>query len=300
MIRIETVRERLAGVPGALSRVAPRLEAAREAGGALATLWDPAVHEPGLGRLEAHFALASAVDERELAAALRGADGEGLREAVRRRGMDAFGWYAPFHHVQRHGARPWGIHVRTSGVAYLAVRAFGGLGVPFECKLALAFKALFHHQLFHFATEYVLAQWEALARVACYLPSRRLRPAQHDEREERMANAFALRAFRTGPRGWRAAGATAALRAFCREQPEGYREGPWCASDAAHRLGREELVVPLIAGSARYQGDAAAARLDLEATELYGGFVAGEPVDWRLCPVHVVRDEARVELCLRR
>lgn len=68
---------------------------------------------------------------------MNGADGESIKKAVLAKGIDALGWYVPFH---AKGVQ-WGIYVPASGLACLIANVFADLPVDLPTRLLIAFRA---------------------------------------------------------------------------------------------------------------------------------------------------------------
>jgi hypothetical protein len=209
------------------------------------------------------------------------------RRSVLTRGVDALAYYCSFH--QR--GRQWGIYVNATGVLYLSATVFDHLPVDLNTKLQISFRALHQHELFHFAVDYMVSQWEAILDKACYVPARqRLRDpaAGYIVREEELANAHMIRAMRGGHRQLRVRARTESLRRFVQTQPAGYKDGGNSTSQEvfqrrSNQLAREHL--GCIEGySARLLG----------SVDLFRLFPIDAAIDWRYCPIHVVHDEHRL------
>ena len=80
-------------------------------------------------------------------------------------GIDALAWYSSFHNFRRE----WGIYIPILSLVYIARRWLKRLGIPLERKLQVAFWLVHEHELFHFATDYMVAQWEILLNVPCWV-----------------------------------------------------------------------------------------------------------------------------------
>jgi len=148
-----------------------------------------------------------------------------LRHLSQIRGVDALGWYLSFHQL----SYQYGIYIRFEAVLWLALEFFHDVNVAFARKLDLAFQAILRHELFHFETDCMIANWELGTGVEVFWSSRELRNAAgYNELEEGLANAYMLRGFKyPGRLLGNAAGAYAALKKFCAMQPPGYKDGPW-------------------------------------------------------------------------
>jgi hypothetical protein len=150
----------------------------------------------------------------------------------------------------------------------------------------MAFRILHEHELSHFATDYMVAQWEIVLNIPCWavLLEQKQATGIYVEDEEKLANAYMLRrlAARLSAVQYRAVEA-ATLR-----QPPGYSEGANCVVEEAFRGGLGEL-------AKLYLGPQAL-RLPLNMST---GVVALESfyplwpaLDASRCPVHLI-DDAR-------
>jgi hypothetical protein len=235
------------------------------------------------------FEIGAEVDERF--PGLGGESGRKIQQSVELHGMEALGWYVPFHHP----GLQWGIYIPISGMAYLVREAFGWLGVSFETKLHLAFHAILNHELFHFATEYAIAQAELTHVEPWYVPAKRGMHATspgYCVEEERLANAYMLSAFRSMKPALRVAGKQAALRTFVSKQPEGYRE----ALDVrpSHWDGLLEELSQRYGALTKRSADHPFLwfpRLGYDWPRL---FPIRPRIDWRYCPIHLVDDSVRL------
>lgn len=228
---------------------------------------------------------------------LGGAEGRKIQQSVQLHGMDALAWYVSFHHP----GLQWGIYIPISGLAYLMKNAFGGLNTSATTKAHLAFHAALNHELFHFATDYAIAQVELEHQEPWYLPSTqatRQKDPPYREEEEALANAYMLKAFRSSKPSLRVKGKQAALRAFVAKQPEGYRDAldirpshwasrleslAWCYG--VHSAKNAEHPALWSPGTIHRQGYDWPAR-----------FPIYPHIDWRYCPIHLVDDSQRYGL----
>lgn len=142
------------------------------------------------------------------------------------RGIDALGWYVSFHQSRYQ----YGIHIPAEGVAYLVLDLIrrGQLDVPLPRMFELAFQAILRHELFHFETDCMIANWELVDGYEIYWSSREKYRSSKGciEREEALANAYMLRGFKHPSARRKAAGVHGALKRFCEAQPAGYKDGP--------------------------------------------------------------------------
>jgi hypothetical protein len=304
---VSEIRSGLRRIEGAMDALAlpPELvhEGAQEAMVSAQIMW------PGLG--ETNYVYASdpfdSEDESELfdpvfeiaadvepsLQQLGGEAGYSIQQSVLVRGMDALGWYVSFHYT----AVQWGIYIPVSGLVHLALSAFRSLPIPFDTKVGLAYHAIVHHELFHFATDYAIAQAELATQEAWYLPGKRafksgVPPYCVDEEE--LANAYMLSAFRTAKPALRVRGKQDALRQYIKLQPEGYRDAlqvrprdvPGKLKTLAHRYGRH---APRSAGNDLLWADA----LGFDWPQQ---FPIRPRIDSRYCPVHLIHDGQRLGL----
>ena len=247
---VSSVREGLAAIEGALNPFPPEpgYEGVEEAIQSARTIWhgeNPADYELGPpqdgadddgfdlddedGSFDPVFEIGADVDDRF--PGLGGEEGRRIDRSVQLHGMDALGWYVSFHHP---GVQ-WGVYVPISGIVYLIKHAFAGLSAPLATTSRLAFHAILNHELFHFATDYAVAQSELEHQEPWYVPAKKAFRAGspgYCVEEEKLANAYMLSAFRSMKPALRVRGKQAALREFVKTQPEGYRDG-W-------RVGRQD------------------------------------------------------------
>lgn len=166
-----------------------------------------------------------------------GQDGiEKINRLAEVRGLDALGWYVTFHQSRfQHG-----IHIPVEGLLWMTVRVFDNLPLPVDRKIELAFHTVLRHELFHFSTDCMIANWELASGHQVYWASRRSKNADgYLPFEEGVANAYMLRGFKYPSRRLaKAPGVLAALSDFCRRQPFGYDLGPDYAKTKAEFLRR--------------------------------------------------------------
>jgi len=228
------------------------------------------------------------MDEAQIVRALEGPEGKQLEQSVLVKGVDGLAWYVNFH-VK--GAQ-WGVYIPTSGLAYMMVRVFGRLPVNSDTKMKIAFRALHQHELFHFAVDYMSAQWEAITGHACHRPARALKDsvAGYILREEELANAHMIRSLRGGSAALKVRGRSEALRLFTRRQPAGYQDAERSTRRVAFDAGCEALARDYVS--------------KISGIEL--GFIGGvdllriyplsPAIDWRYCPIHIIHDERRLNI----
>lgn len=216
-----------------------------------------------------------------------------IKQAVQVHGIDALAWYVPFHYT---GVQ-WGIYLPTSSLVYLANEVFGSLPTTPLTRIHLAFHSMLNHELFHFATDYTIAQAELEHQEPWFVPASQ-EFTQHLPNylalEEQLANAYMLTAFRTMKPALKVKGKQAALKEFVKTQPEGYRDAlkvrppmwPSLLEDLAHSYGStrpNSKEHPFLWKS-------------------YGGyewskrFPISPRINWRYCPIHLYNDSQRFDL----
>lgn len=225
--------------------------------------------------------------------ALGGEEGEGIRQSILIHGMDALGWYASFHVT---GVQ-WGSYVKTSGIAYVIHHAFANLQVSLNAKAHLAFHAILNHELFHFATDYAVAQAELVHQEPWWIPAKVANKSSKPSYcvlEEQLANAYMLKAFRTRKPGLQVPRKQAALRRFIQDQPEGYRDG-WRVKPADW----ERKLAELAGQYGKHSANGSISRYLFDAKFGYdwaSQFPMWPRIDWRYCPIHLVQDGAKLDL----
>lgn len=223
------------------------------------------------------------------AIAALGEEGARLKQAQLHLGVDALAWYVTFHAT----CTQWGIYVPVSRLVFLAATLFGELATSPDVKLQLAFRALHQHELFHFAADYMAAQWEGILARPCHKPARKLRDSElgYCLLEEQCANAHMLRSFRWGGKSTlRVQGKTARLRKYVSQQPPGYRDSLHSTERARFQRLSLQLVKDYVACIDGYQAPA------LEAVELWRFLDTGRQLNWRYCPIHIIDDGKRLGL----
>ena len=307
MKKVTDVRETLRAIPGAFIDIDPE-ETSRGYQAGISTLWEPTESEaeklqlavPGardgeqanLGaaaasiQIEEIFEFAAEIDQDRLQAAMNGAEGDKIRQAVLANGVDGLGWYVPFH---AKGAQ-WGIYVPMSGIAHIVVDVVWGLQTDLLTKFRIAFRAIHQHELFHFATEYMAGQWEALTEKPCWLPARQLKDTARGYilLEEECANTHMMRSFLGGRSSLRVEGRIPSMKNFVRKQPPGYREGDHTRealfTERCELLARK--YVDCIPDSRFHALDA------FEFTRMYPPLFPN--LNWTYVPIHILNDGVRI------
>ena len=212
--------------------------------------------------------------------------GEGFGELARlvqlKSGTDALGWYVTFH--QR--AAQHGVHIPIEGVAQLAISALGGLTLPLERRLEIAFHAILRHELFHFEADCMAANWELSTGRVVYWAAKECRDLPgYKDLEEALANAYMLRGFRHPGGALRnSRGSYDALSAFCALQLPGYREGPRYAKSKTQYISGCRILSANFEEALKEQDDWDIPRPAFDTLILYP-----DPfrIDWQRCPILV-------------
>jgi hypothetical protein len=222
---------------------------------------------------------------------LGGEAGEQIRRSILLHGMDALGWYVSFHVV---GVQ-WGIFIPVTGIAYLIKNALSKLTATVNAKAHLAFHAILNHELFHFGTDYTIAQAELIHQEPWWVPAKAAFKGgmpNYCVIEEQLANAYMLKVFRTMKPALRIRGKQRALREFTKVQPEGYCDGWRVRSQDWDRL------LPALAEEYGRRSTKGAANPRLWERDLgfdwTGQFPMRPRIDWRYCPIHLVNDGSRL------
>ena len=226
--------------------------------------------------------------------ALEGEAGEEIRRSVLDldHGMDAYGWYVPFHYP---GVQ-WGIYIPVTGIVFLIRDALSKLPSPFKTKRHLAFHAILNHELFHFGTDYAIAQAELLHQEPWYVPAKtafKKGTPDYCVIEEQLANAYMLKAFRTMKPALKVRGKQEALREFTKKQPEGYRDGHLIKSS----YDWDRCLTALAQEYGWHSTRGAANPLLWESGlgfDWPGQFPRRPRIDWRYCPIYYFNDGARL------
>jgi hypothetical protein len=112
------------------------------------------------------------------------------------------------------------------------------------------------------------------------------------EREEKLANAYMLRAFRTARPPLRVAGKQVALRNFTLLQPKGYSEG---STVRPQDWDRELALLANEYGRHSASGSRNSRLWNPSfGYDWPGQFPIRPKIDWRYCPIHIIDDGARL------
>ena len=200
--------------------------------------------------------------------------GDDLKRLAQVKGIDAYGWYLTFH--QR--ARQHGVYIPADRLIVFALQAFEGVSATLERRLEIAFYAILRHELFHFETDCMAANWELATGKEVYW---RGRVDWHKELEEALANAYMLRGFRHPEGNLRdARGSYQALKDFCELQPSGYRDGPkYARSRLSYADGCRDLSFVFRCFSEDEW------TIDSDALDTLIFFPNPFRIDWKRCPI---------------
>jgi hypothetical protein len=200
---------------------------------------------------------------------------------VQQQGIDALAWYVSFHVTNP----AWGIFIPISSLAYIEHRYLGSVRRPRFFKWQLAFEVLWEHELFHFATDYAVAQWEILLKSPCWneLAEKRVQSGKYLEVEEKLANAHMLRTLEPG---W-AKKVRTIMRKFIAHQPVGYNEAPGYVDDRQFYAEFMELTKTYIGSCAHQIGlNVWTPTFDYPAL-----FPLSPQIDRSQCPLWVLHNE---------
>jgi hypothetical protein len=212
-----------------------------------------------------------------------------IKKSIELKGMDALAAYLSFH---VDGAQ-WGIYIPRSSIEYMVKNCFYALPAGLATKRHLAFHSLLTHELFHFATDYMVAQFEMIWREPIWIGMReqlKKRKPPYWEREEKLANAYMLRSLRMMGPAMNVKGKLGAMRSFFVDQPSGYREGgkvrSWQWDEELKQIARDYF----FSSDSVFLGEADPLRLEfpIEFSALYP---LSPQIDWRYCPIHILNDE---------
>ena len=232
---------------------------------------------------EVLFEVPPKVTDAEVFEALGEGSGEVARQ-VQIKGTDALGWYLTFHlRAVQHG-----IYLPIEGIATLAVGALAALALPLERRFEIAFHAILRHELFHFGTDCMAANWElATGRAVYWWADAAYRGnSGYKEFEEALANAYMLRGLRHPGGVLRdSKGSYEALRVLCALQTPGYRDGPRYAKS------RHDYIDGCRTLSANFE-EAAYKEIDdweipRDALDTLIFYPNAVQIDWRRCPILV-------------
>lgn len=309
MKKITEIRSNIADIPGVFIEL-PSEEADRSNDPAIKTLWSPDRDDgntsdyicqsddelpkfPDLTGPEELFEYGAEIDKDELVRALGGVAGNQIKQAKLHSngGLGALGWYIPFH-VKN--VNP-GIYIPISSILFLVREYFWELETDFWTKFKLAFRAIHQHELFHFAVDYMAAQWEGITSSPCKFPGIiGLRSEKHGYilQEEELANTQMLFSFRWANKPLNIKGKTAALKKFVKNSKPGYCDALKNTKVAMFDKKCEMLALDYVAFIPGYEGQ------HLNAVNVNDLFLRFPRLDWRFCPIHILHDEKKYDLPL--
>ena len=211
-------------------------------------------------------------------------DSEILATRLLDNGIDGYGWYVSFHN---RGIQ-WGIYIPTSGIISLGRHLGKCLNCDAQILMHLSFRIIHQHELFHFATDYMAAQWELLYGRACYVPARSLKDARfgHNLREEQCANAYVLRMMSRSRKRYRPKGTKACILKLMAQQPPGYR----CAQDIERK---DRFMSAIERLSLDYIDKAGITPFKHSLVDVAGFYGLTPVIPWTFCPIHIIHDEKR-------
>jgi len=309
MNKITEIRRVISNIPNVFIELPPE-DVDRSSDPAIKTLWDNHQNDgkaienfclcedelpksPDLTGPEELFEYGADIDQNELVKALGGTAGNQIKQAILKSkdGLGALGWYIPFH-VKN--VNP-GIYIPMSSILFLVREYFWQLETDFWTKFKLAFRAIHQHEMFHFAVDYMTAQWEGITSSPCKLPGvNGLRSAKHGYilLEEELANTQMLFSFRWANKPLNIRGKTAALKKFVKNSKPGYCEALKNTKVAMFDKKCEMLALDYIASIPGYEGQ------HLNAVNINDLFLRFPRLDWRYCPIHILHDEKKFDLPL--
>jgi hypothetical protein len=224
--------------------------------------------------------------------ALGGTEKEKIQRSVMVNGTDALGWYVSFHirNLQ------WGVYVPTSSLVFFAMEVFVNPSVDFRARMHLAFHSILQHELFHFATDYMIAQLEISHQEAIWAPrkmSQITKSPFYSEQEEKLANAHMIKGMQSGKPALRSIrGKASALRRFIIDQPPGYRDAVnFRRSHWPSEL--RELTLEIARHSESLKKNSLL-RTRSNGFDFGALYPIRPKIDWRFCPIHLVHDEERL------
>ncbi len=310
MKSISQIHSLIESVPGAIKNAPPE-ERERSSGTAVKNLWNISENQnldsiAPIGQPENNFTTernllppeeifeyGAEIDEHRLLEALGGNQGSGIKRAVEINGVDALGWYVPFHYS---GIQP-GIYIPISSLFWLVANVFHELDADPWSKFKLAFRAIHQHELFHFSSEYFMAQMEALLGIPIYWRAKdywRDREYGYHIIEEELANAQMLLAIKYASNNLKIKGKTKALSDFIKTQPEGYCDGLGYKKTSFERECNIHALCYL-SNWVNFPNDGEDYSENFDFLPLYPRF---PQQDWRYCPIHILLDQERFDLPL--
>lgn len=192
------------------------------------------------------------------------------------------------------------MHIPFEGILAFAVHAFGGVDVPVDRKVHLAYQAILRHELFHFNVDCMIANWEmATGAPVFWNAQERYRPPHgYVPLEEGLANAYMLRGFRYPSRALAdSAGAYEALKQFCKRQPAGYRDASRYVKTRGQYGHVDSFFDACSELSVMYQNESEPSWRPPEALDALIFYPDLIRIDWTRCPI-LVLDEHGLQAAL--
>lgn len=199
------------------------------------------------------------------------------------RGFDALAWYVSFHN-----GGPWGIFIPVLSLAYIEKRFLKRYrGTRFR-KWQIGYDFLLQHELFHFAADYMCAQWEILLQAPCWSALTNYRKREgidYLEIEEKLANAYMLRQLN---KRWTLSARRLILTAI-EGSPPGYRDGVTCVDEQTFKSNLAELTKVYI-GLHAIEKEINLLTTGVDITAFY---TLAERLDASQCPITIIHNEDR-------
>ncbi len=162
MKMITAIRDSLNHIPDVFRSTPPEQKERGERSG-IKTIWKPQINDSiGLvpdysedspsspPAFEECFEFTVNAKEEDILKVLQGPKGQSLKEAARVIGVDALGWYVPFHYL----GSQWGIYLNSIGIVYLA-EVLKKIPLDLSSRCTIAASLIHAHEYFHFAHEYM-------------------------------------------------------------------------------------------------------------------------------------------------
>jgi hypothetical protein len=229
-----------------------------------------------------HFEIGSEIDP--ASPLFDGELGQRLKQSTLIQGIDAYGWYSSFHQT---GVQ-WGVYISLTYMRYFMHDTLKSLQVSTMTKAEIAFNCILNHELFHFATDYAIAQAELFSTEAWWWPMHEAKNPHHNIQEEKLANAYMLQSCERTKSEFKIKGKKESIKNFTKLQPPGYcdavsvKRNDWKRELAllAHEYGKhtEEMKNNYILWSDKFGFDWARF------------FPISPQIDWRFCPIFLVDD----------
>lgn len=229
-----------------------------------------------------HFEVGAEVDP---ASPLFGGDlGQRLKQSTLLNGMDAYGWYTSFHQT---GVQ-WGAYISLTYMRYFIYDTLKNLPAPTATKAQIAFNCILNHELFHFATDYAVAQAELFSDEAWWWPMKQTKAFRYNLQEEKLANAYMLQSCQRTKTELKIKGKKEIIKNFTKLQPAGY-----CDAVSVKRSDwkRELALLAYEYGkSTEFMSDNIFLWDEKFGFDWERLFPISPQIDWRYCPIFLVDD----------